>query len=350
MSNPILAKVLLDENAPISAAMEVIERFPLKIALVVAPSRVLLGTVTDGDVRRALLRGETADSPVSRAMNRSPISLPLDQRHRASQVMAAKKIMQVPLIDAEGRIVDISVQGVSLPAPKLGNTVVIMAGGEGKRLRPFTELTPKPMLRVGGKPMLEIIIDNFARAGFSDFVVSVNYRADTIKDYFGDGDGHGVGIRYLSEPEPRGTAGALRLLDPRPSETFIVVNGDVLTNLNFLNLIEFHRENDALLSLAVQRYRHTIPLGVVDVEGEFIRGIKEKPTLEFFVNAGIYALEPQAIEMIPPDIPFDMPSLVDLVLAADEPVAAFPIHEYWIDVGHAADFTRATMEYDAAFG
>ncbi len=351
MSSPI-AEIQLTAVAPISEAVSIIEKYRYKIALVVGDGGVLVGTITDGDVRRGLLKGYALEAPVAAIMNSRPVTLAVTKRGAAREVMARWQVMQVPLVDADGRVVGMEYASTAASEPTacmLGNTVVIMAGGEGKRLRPFTEVMPKPMLKVGGKPMLETIIENFSRAGLRDFVLSVNYRADVIKSHFGDGSNHGVSIRYLEEPRPMGTAGALRLLDPAPSQAIIVVNGDVLTNLDYQNLLQFHEENRALITVALQRYRHTVPFGVVEVQDELIASIREKPTLEYFVNAGIYVVEPAAIMAIPGGQSFDMPSLIQLALSHRERVAAFPIMEYWIDVGHAADLTRATLEYDEAF-
>lgn len=351
MTTPIAAIQLMGE-ASIGDAASIIETYGSRIVLVVSASGVLMGTITDGDIRRGLLRGCTRESPVSAIMNANPVVLPAASRALAHEVMARRQVMQVPLVDADGRVVgmECALPGGLEPEERvLPNSVVIMAGGEGKRLRPFTEVMPKPMIKVGGKPMLETIIENFSRAGLKDFVLSVNYRSDVIKGHFGDGSRHGVSIRYLDEPRPMGTAGALRLLDPAPSQAIIVVNGDVLTNLDYQNLLQFHEENRALITVALQRYRHTVPFGVVEVHDELIASIREKPTLEYFVNAGIYVVEPAAIMAIPGGQPFDMPSLIQLALSHQERVAAFPIMEYWIDVGHAADLTRATLEYDEAF-
>lgn len=332
-------------DQPLSAAIACIDASGGQIALVVDDSGRLVGTITDGDVRRGILRGVTLTSPTNDVMNPSPRTLP--RGTPASEIAAALKrdqISQMPLVDASGRAVDLVIAD-DLAAPgHADHMVVIMAGGLGTRLRPITETIPKPMIEIGGKPILEGIIDRFRQQGFSSIVLCVNHLAEIIEDHFEDGSKFGVSLSYVRESKRMGTAGALSLLHPAPRLPFIVINGDILTNVNFGRLLSFHYEQGAMATMGLNRFQYQIPYGVVDVQDHHIAGFKEKPVLDFFVNAGIYVVGPAALDLIPEDRFFDMPSLFDLI--SPERRAAFPLHEYWIDIGRSDDLERASREYD----
>jgi NDP-sugar pyrophosphorylase family protein len=229
------------------------------------------------------------------------------------------------------------------------NWVVLMAGGLGSRLRPLTDECPKPMLRVGNKPLLETIIETFIEQGFRRFFISVNYMADTIKEYFGDGSRWGAEIQYLEETSRLGTAGALSLLPEKPQAPLLVMNGDLLTKINFRQLLDFHREHHAQGTMCVREYEFQVPYGVVKMDHHRITGFEEKPIQRYFVNAGIYVLEPQALQHIPHGVFFDMPSLFQTLMADRQEAVVFPIREYWLDIGHMADYDRANGEFARNF-
>jgi NDP-sugar pyrophosphorylase family protein len=250
----------------------------------------------------------------------------------------------MPIVDDNEVLVDIVyVEDLQRP-DRADHPVAIMAGGLGTRLRPITETIPKPMIEVGGRPILEAIIERFQQQGFRSIILCVNHLAEIIIDHFGDGSRLGVSIEYVQEPKRMGTAGALSLLQPAPSLPIIVMNGDIMTSANFAQLLSFHYDNQALATMALNRFQYQIPYGVVDVKNHHITGFAEKPSHEFFVNAGLYVISPEVIDLIPRNEFFDMPALFDRI--APERRIAFPLHEYWLDIGRPDDLGRATKEYE----
>ena len=342
-------QVCISPTATIGEAIRTIDESSLQIALVVDGSR-LCGSLTDGDVRRAMLRGLTLDDPVSRAMNPNPKTAFLgDSRELLVARMRQLRIRQIPIIDSDGALSGLEVIDEMLSPPVLMNRVVLMAGGYGRRLSPLTDDCPKPMLSIGGCPMLETALLNFIEYGFRNFSISVNYKAEMIVDYFGNGSKWGVNIEYLRESKPLGTAGALCLLEMRPTQPIILMNGDILTKVNFNHLLEFHAAQDSKATMCVRDYEFQVPYGVVKVDGYKILEIQEKPTQKFFVNAGIYVLDPEILDLIPREEPIDMTDLFDKVINAKMPHAVFPIREYWIDVGRHLDLNRAKVEFETEF-
>jgi len=224
-----------------------------------------------------------------------------------------------------------------------------MVGGLGTRLRPLTENTPKPMLKVGSKPILQTIVGKFADCGYTNIVMCVNYKSHIIQDYFGDGSEFGVNIEYILEEQRMGTAGALSLLKEKPTEPFFVMNGDLLTNLDFEKMLDFHEVYDAKATMCVREYDIEVPYGVVNVTNENITSIEEKPIHNFFVNAGIYILDPDCIDLIPRDGFYDMPSLFEKMITNNNKTISFPLQEYWLDIGRIADYERANLEYSTVF-
>ena len=345
------ASVLVAPDAPIVQAIQVIEAASTQIALVADADRRLLGTVTDGDVRRGILRGFALDDPVARIMNREPVTVgPEVGRDELLALMSGLQVNQIPRIDGEGRVIGLEILGAILRQDELDNWVVLMAGGLGVRLRPLTEDTPKPMLSVGGRPLLETILDSFVGQGFRRFYISVNYKAEVFKTHFGDGSHRGIEICYLDEDEHLGTAGALSLLPQRPESSIIVMNGDLLTSVNFRQLLDFHESHAAKATMCVREYSFQVPYGVVRTEQHRLLDIEEKPEHHFFVSGGIYALHPDALDCVPDGQRFDMPSLFKRLIGAREVVSAFPVHEYWLDIGHFDDLKRAEKEYLSVFG
>jgi dTDP-glucose pyrophosphorylase/CBS domain-containing protein len=341
---------LVRDSATIRAAIRAIDDSALQIALVVDAEQRLVGTVTDGDVRRALLRGIALDTTVADIMNRQPAACPAALgREAALAVMRSADVKQVPLLDPAGRVIGLEILGDVVKRVERDNWVVLMAGGLGQRLRPLTQDCPKPMLSVGGQPILEIILKNFARQGFSRFFLSVNYKAEMVRHHFGDGERWDVHIDYLEEREKLGTAGALGLLPERPAQPLIIMNGDLLTDINFGSMLDFHLEQRATATMAVREHTVEVPFGVIDLADDYLAGVTEKPRYSWFVNAGVYVVEPRVIDLVERGKPVDMPDLFKRVLAGNERIAAFPVREYWRDIGRLEDFERANVDYPVAF-
>ncbi|MCG3175904.1 MAG: Glucose-1-phosphate adenylyltransferase [Candidatus Omnitrophica bacterium] len=347
----VLEPVLVDGSRRILEVIQIIDRSTAKIALVVDSDGRLRGTITDGDIRRAILRGVALTEPAERIMNGSPRTASTgEDRPVILERMKDKQIHQMPVLDAAGRVVRIELLDELIKPPSRDNIVVLMAGGLGTRLKPLTEERPKPLLNIGKKPILETILDNFIEYGFRRFYLSVNYKNEMVREHFGDGSKWGVEIRYLHEDKPLGTAGALSLLPEKPRVPVFVMNGDLLTKVNFDQLLHFHQDNAAEATMCVREYDLQVPYGVVRIDGHRVRGIDEKPVHRFFVNAGIYVLGPGVLRQIRKGQRLDMPHLFDRLVAAKREVAAFPIREYWLDIGRLDDLERAKGEFAETFG
>jgi dTDP-glucose pyrophosphorylase len=344
-------KTLTPEASSLRDAIARIDESALQIALVVDADRRLLGTLTDGDVRRALLRGASLDLPVSQVMNASPTVATAGETLRDRLVeLRSKHIQRIPVLDATGRVVGLELlEELAGPVAERPNWVVLMAGGLGSRLRPLTDERPKPMLHVGERPILETILLSFIEQGFRNFYISVNYMGQMVRDHFGDGAKWGVAIRYLQEERRLGTAGALSLFPERPTEPFFVMNGDILARVNFSAMLQFHQDNSACVTVGVRQITHSIPYGVVKLDGHRLSSIVEKPEERVFVSAGVYVLAPSVLDSIPPNALLDMPTLLQGLMAAGETTVGFPIHEYWLDIGRMEDYTRAHEEFRMTF-
>ena len=347
-----IAAAIVSPETSIIDSVKSIEAGGIQAALVADAQGRLLGVATDGDIRRGILRGVSLSEPVKQVMNPKPAVLgPSASREEALALMNRLRIRQLPMTDSEGRITGAHHVDTPGDSPdRQGHWVVIMAGGLGTRLHPLTQTTPKPMLPVGGQPLIEIIVRNLVAQGFTRIYLSVNYMAEVFKGHFGDGSAFGADIRYIEETSRLGTAGALALLPDTPPGPFLVMNGDLLTSVNFRNLIAFHHESHGLCTMCVRDYRIQIPYGVVETEGAKVVGISEKPQKSFFVNAGIYVVEPSLLERITPGDHLDMTTLLEKVIAERGRVNSFPIHEYWLDIGHFDDLQRARLEFAGVFG
>ncbi|BDY13558.1 nucleotidyltransferase family protein [Hydrogenimonas cancrithermarum] len=342
--------IKLSPKASIKEALGIIDSGAVKIALVVDERNHLLGTITDGDIRRAILNGKSIENSIEGVYFTEPTVVSVDEsKDSIINICTTKKIYQVPILDNEGRVVGIAMLDELLKPKKYPNKVVLMVGGLGTRLRPLTETTPKPMLHVGGKPILQTIVERFAAHGFTDIVMCVNYKADIIRDYFGDGSRFGVKIEYILENKRMGTAGALSLLKERPKEPFFIMNGDLLTNVNFENMLQYHLDNEAAASMCVREYHFQVPYGVVHIENGRIKSIEEKPMHKFFVSAGIYMLNPEYLDLIPKDEYYDMPTLFEKLIERGENAISFPLREYWLDIGQMEEYERANREYFEVF-
>jgi dTDP-glucose pyrophosphorylase/CBS domain-containing protein len=318
------------------------------ILLVVDDDQRLLGTVTDGDIRRAILARVNFESPASELLSRKasspypkPVTAPVGtERTALLQLMRKRSVRHVPLLDSAGRVVDLVTLDELLPDQVLPVQAVIMAGGFGKRLRPFTAETPKPMLLVGGRPLMERIVEQLREAGIKQINITTHYKPEKIVDHFGDGSSFGVKLNYVTEARPLGTAGALGLME-KPDKPLLVINGDILTQMNFRAMLTYHQEHKADLTVAVRKYELKVPYGVIENDGVFVQELVEKPSHSFFVNAGIYLLEPSVYHYVPKGQHFDMTHLIQRLLEEKRPVASFPIVEYWLDIGQPADYDQA---------
>jgi len=341
-----LVDYLVRPDASLREVIEIIDRGAAQIALVADAENKLLGVITDGDIRRAMLRNESLSRLAENIMFRDFRSLPKDATEEQALVLMRRETLhQIPALDEQGRVIRLFLMEELIKPKRRENTVVIMAGGEGKRLRPLTESCPKPMLRVGGKPLLEIILEQCVEAGFQHFYLSVNYLKKQIQDYFGDGARWHVRIEYLEETQPLGTGGALSLLQQKPKGPVLVLNGDVLTRVDYGRLLRFHDEQQAAATLCVREYTTQIPYGVVRMDDLHVLTLEEKPVMSNYVNAGIYLLDPALFDLVPQNQFFDMPTLLEKAMQHQHRVSAFPIHEYWLDVGHPETLERALGEW-----
>jgi dTDP-glucose pyrophosphorylase len=333
---------------PIIEVMKVIDEGAVQIALVVDDQQRLLGTVTDGDIRRGILRNVSLEDPVEKVMNTNPVVLKVSDSKSKYKTFLQYRLRQIPVVNEQNQVLDIKLFG-DFAAEEVDNWVVLMAGGLGTRLRPLTLTKPKPMLEIGGKPILETIIENFMEHGFSKFILSVNYKSEIIKHYFGDGSKLGVSIQYIDEHKRMGTAGSLSLLPEKPTKPFFVMNADLLTKVNFKQLLDFHYEHEAFATMCVRDYEFQVPYGVIKTHNQRLLSIEEKPVQRYFVNAGIYVLNPEVLEFIPSGAFFDMPQLFETIIQHGKEAAVFPIREYWMDIGHINDYEKANDDYPKVF-
>ncbi len=345
-----LSDIVVKPTITIRQALLTIDQNEKKIVLVVDSKGKLIGTLNDGDIRRGLLQGYHLHDTIENIYFKSPTVANInDSKESIIRLATAKKILQIPLVDNEGVLVGLKHLDELIDQKKKPNKVVLMVGGLGTRLRPLTETTPKPMLPVGNKPILQTIIEKFAEYGYINIILCVNYKSQMIQDFFTDGSKFGVHIDYIHEQDRMGTAGALSLLSTIPNEPFFVMNGDLLTNINFDNFLDFHLANRSVASMCVREYDFQVPYGVVNIDHGHITSIVEKPIHKFYVSAGIYLLNPEVIREIPADTFYDMPTLFEALLAEGKPVLSFPIHEYWLDIGRMHDYERANIDYSEMF-
>lgn len=343
---------LIDSNHSILQVMKLLSDTSLQIAMVVDADRRLVGIVCDGDIRRGILKGvSVSDSiQVDSIINLKPFTV----EHGATEAEILKifeeaKITRLPILDSAGVVVGLAKLEDFLTEPQKTNPVVVMAGGKGSRLLPLTETTPKPMLPVGGRPMLETILESFRVHGFSNFYFCVNYLSPVIREYFGDGSRWNVSIQYIEEGQPLGTAGALKLL-PDISEPAIITNADILTKLNFTDLLSHHSAKQVMATMCVKEYEHKIPYGVIHTRDEHIVSLEEKPVYRFFVNAGIYVVNPELLKEIPSEKIYNITEMFDTIIQKHAPdTTVFPVHEYWLDIGRMSDYEKAQADYDRLF-
>lgn len=336
-----IESICVSEKLSLREVIEILIETGRQIVLVVDQGK-LIGSFTDGDLRRAVLAGATLEVPIKEFYNKSAISAKASEgRFGAVAIMRERGIDQIPLVDEECRVVGLeSINPVRLGV-KNNYPVIVMAGGRGKRLHPITESIPKALVPVGDRPILEHIIERLSVQGFNNIIISINHMGEMIRDYFGDGSRWNISIRYVEETRPLGTAGAIALIDPPPSTPFIVTNCDILTSTNFQDLLEFHLKEGAELTAGVREFSYQIPYGVLDVSGTSLKGISEKPLHSWPVNAGIYVLNPSTIKHIPNNEFYNMTDLLEKLVKKNEAVSAYMVRKYWIDIGQLEDLEEA---------
>jgi dTDP-glucose pyrophosphorylase len=335
-------QAILPADASIAQAIANLDQVAIRIVLVVNDNGELLGTLSDGDIRRGLLKGLNLQSQITSVIHHNPFVVPPEiGRELVMQLMVVNKIQQIPIVDKNRHVVGLHLWDEVTTQAVRPNLMVIMAGGMGTRLRPHTENCPKPLLPVAGKPMLEHIIEHAKLEGFSRFVLAVHYLGHMIEEHFGNGERLGVHIDYLREQSPLGTAGALGLLNPRPDAAFVVTNGDVITDIHYGELLDFHLRHNAAATMAVRVHEWQHPFGVVQTEGVEIVGFEEKPVARTHINAGVYALDPDALKTLAADTRCDMPALFERLQEQAKRTVAYPMHEPWLDVGRPEDLKQA---------
>ncbi len=345
LSQEVWQQTILSTKSIIADAIKNLNQHGIKIVLVVDHHGKLQGTVSDGDIRRALLRGLDLKSSILDIVHRDSIVVPPElTKDLVMQLMVANKIQQIPIIDASRKVVGLHLWDQMSTISVRPNLMIIMAGGMGTRLKPYTENCPKPLLPIAGKPMLEHIVERAKLEGFRNFIFSVNYLAEMIEDYFSSGEKWGINIEYLKEASPMGTAGSLSLLNPRPDLPFIVTNGDVITDIQYGQLLDFHSRTGAFATMAVRSYEWQHPFGVVQTNGIEIVGFEEKPITKTNINAGVYALEPEALSLLNKNERCDMPSLYERIQLRGNRIVAYPMHEPWLDVGRPDDLSFANKQ------
>lgn len=339
-------KVILKPTDTLQKAIQVLDSEALRIVMVADEVGRLLGTVTDGDIRRALIQHSRMDEPLRNVMFTNPTTASFeDDRESILSMMKNKDLLQVPILDVEGIVVGLKTLHHLLKNRKLDNPVFLMAGGFGKRLRPLTNNVPKPLLKVGNKPVLEIILEQLVEAGFHNFYISTHFKAEMVRQHFGNGSKWGINILYANEEEPLGTAGALGLLPKDlPDLPLLMMNGDLLTKINFEHLLSFHNEKGGIATMCVREYDFQVPYGVIRTNEHRITSIVEKPVHTFFVNAGIYVLESELVKCVSGTTFLDMPHLLEERIQHNEQINSFPVHEYWLDIGQIDQFEQAQSD------
>ena len=340
-------KVTLKTSDSLETAIKVLHEVGLQIALVIDKKGKLLGTITDGDIRSALIKHLGMDCLVEKVMNDSPeTALNSDTADLIMSKMKSRSLLHIPIVDENNILIGLETIQHLTYSKRYNNPVFLMAGGFGTRLLPLTEEIPKPLLDVGSRPILETIIVRLAKAGFYNFYISTHYKAEKIKEYFGDGSAWRVKIEYVNEEKPLGTAGSIGLLPKNlPKLPILMMNGDVLTEVNFEHLLTFHQQQKGLATMCIREYDVQIPFGVVNAEELQAKSIVEKPIQKFFVNAGIYVLEPELVNKVDTNTSIDMPNLLENQIGQGEKISVFPIYEYWLDIGQLEEYKKANREF-----
>ena len=343
--------VLVAPHATLREALLKIDSASTQMALVADAQRRLLGTLSDGDIRRGLLKGLSLGDRVDKCMCSTPTMVRAGEpRETVLSAMRRAGVHQIPIVDPDGIVVGLEIVNDFLIPQARQNWVVVMVGGLGKRLGELTQATPKPMLMVGARPLLETILRSYIDQGFRRFYLAVNYKAEVIETHFGDGSQLDAEIRYLREDTALGTAGALSLLPDLPDDPFFVANGDLLMKIDYQDMLDKHVEANAAATMAVREYEFQIPYGVVREDNGAIYRIEEKPVCRSLVSAGTYVLSPEALELVPKNTPFDMPTLFQELITRGRRTQCCRVQGYWLDIGHMSDYEKANLDFPGLFG
>ena len=347
----VLERFVAGPNKTLREVLTLIDGNGEGVAAVIDEQGAFVGIITDGDIRRALLANANFEQLIGEYLKEktgpgpeAPLTvLPDTPDPERLALMDTYGVRHLPLVDNSGVLVGIALRSDLVLEQPLAMRAVVMAGGKGMRLRPLTEKTPKPLLPVGNKPLIEHIVGQLRDSGVHNISITTHYHAEKIQEHFGDGSGFGVNMQYTQEEEPLGTAGALAYLKQR-DEPVLVINGDILTSVDFGAMLDFHREQDSLLTVGVRQYDISVPFGVIEADGSRVSKLSEKPSLSFFINAGIYLLEPKVLDRIPEGQRLDMTDLINEIVGEGLTVTSFPIHEYWMDIGQLGDYAQAQAD------
>ena len=335
----------LSKSDTIRDAIGNLNKTSLRIVIIVNKNIELIGVITDGDIRRGILNGANLDQNLDRVINKNQLTVIKGEKNqKILKILNDNNMFSIPIVDIEGKVCGIETTQHLMKEKTRENWVFLMAGGYGTRLEKLTKDTPKPMLEIGDKPILENILENFMAHGFYKFYISLHYMPEKFVDYFGDGSKWGITIKYIKEDTPLGTVGSLSLFPENTEHPIILMNGDILTRVNFDHLIEFHRNSDAFATMCVRQYDFQIPYGVVDVDEHNFKNILEKPSQELFVNAGIYVFNPEIIGYLEKNRPNNIPDILNKLTENKKNIKVFPIHEYWIDVGTMDSYKKAVID------
>lgn len=337
--------ILIPPNTSLEETISVIDKGALKMALVVDEHEQLLGIVSDGDIRRALIAHKTMETPICEVMNVKPLTAKsATNKRKLLDLMHSKGLLSVPIVN-NGVLVGLETLQKITQKPSFDNPVFLMAGGFGTRLRPLTDNCPKPLLKLGEKPILETILESFIACGFHQFYISTHYLPEAIQSHFGDGRKWDVDIHYIHEEAPLGTGGSLGLLPKDlPDLPIIMMNGDVLTKIDFAQLLAYHNEENPFCTVCVREDEYQIPYGVIEAEGNKITNLVEKPTQKYFINAGVYVVSKELVNQVENQQRIDMTDLIESAIKRDDFIAMFPVHEYWLDIGKMVDFYQAQKD------
>lgn len=344
-----LGKISVQPDLTIKQAVQVLNDGHQRIVLIVDGENRLLGVLADSDIRKSIIKGLSFDLPVSEIMMKQPVVATARMSDSAIlSLMQTTKCYEIPVLDDNRKVLGLK-KIDSLVAQEQLTEVIIMAGGAGTRLRPITEDVPKPLIPVGGKPILFILLDSLISAGLRRITIALNYKADMIRKAVAAIPEYATGVRFVEEKERLGTVGALSLLETQPTAPFFVVNADLLTTIDFKAMIHFHQAEDNQVTMAVREKDFQIPFGVVELKGTRVLNLEEKPVQSFFVNAGVYILDPSLLSLIPANCFFDMPDLINAAITSGMQVGTFPIHEYWLDIGRHSELEQANQDASSVF-
>lgn len=337
----------VDEDKTLGDAIQAVTNGGIHLALVVKTNAKVVAVITDGDIRRALLDGFDMNAPLSEVANYKFSHLPANiSKEKALEELKISGLEHLPLLDKDGQCSRIAKLDGLVDEIAANTTVVIMAGGRGERLKPLTNKTPKPMLKIADKPILQYILENYIRSGFKNFVFSVNYKKEQICDFFGDGTKWGVSIDYIVEDKPLGTAGSLSMLESDVGENLLISNGDILTKLDFGAFVRSHIDKSAILTVGTRSIETQVPFGVIETDNDNVLSILEKPKIEHQISAGIYVVKTEAVKSVVKPLTYlDMPDLINELLAKSGRVCAYNIQEYWLDIGRHETLTKAAAEW-----